>query len=186
MKKVGSLSGGEKSRLKLCLMMQKSINFLMLDEPTNHLDIASREWIESALLDFEGTMLFVSHDRYFLNKFADRVWHMENGAIAEYGCDFEEYARTLQNAAYSAEVPKKAKKTNAKKAKDKPVPKKSAAVSIETLIHEAEAELDKIDAEIEADSLRTDFSRMNELHGKKDQLAERIDALYKEWIEGGM
>ena len=91
-KKAGSLSGGEKSRLKLCLMMQKNINFLMLDEPTNHLDIASREWIENALLDFDGTMLFVSHDRYFLNKFADRVWVMENGAVTDYDCGFEEYS----------------------------------------------------------------------------------------------
>ncbi|MCL2719590.1 MAG: ABC-F type ribosomal protection protein [Lachnospiraceae bacterium] len=76
MKKVNTLSGGEKSRLKLCLMMQNNVNFLLLDEPTNHLDIATREWIENVLADFEGTMIFVSHDRYFLNKFADKVWNM--------------------------------------------------------------------------------------------------------------
>ena len=91
MKKVSNLSGGEKSRLKLCMMMQNNVNFLILDEPTNHLDIASREWIESALYEFEGTMLFVSHDRYFLNKFANTVWSMENGIITKYDCDFEEY-----------------------------------------------------------------------------------------------
>ena len=106
-KKLNSLSGGEKSRLKLCLLMQKNINFLMLDEPTNHLDIASREWIENALADFDGTMLFVSHDRYFLGKFAERVWRMENGAIADYACGFEEYAETLRNAAVSVETPRK-------------------------------------------------------------------------------
>jgi len=77
LKKVGTLSGGEKSRLKLCLMMQNNVNFLLLDEPTNHLDIATREWIEKVLADFEGTMLFVSHDRYFLNKFADKVFDMD-------------------------------------------------------------------------------------------------------------
>jgi len=91
MKKVGSLSGGEKSRLWLCMMMQNNINFLMLDEPTNHLDIASREWIENALYDFEGTMLFVSHDRYFLRKFADQIWAMEDGIITKYDCSFDEY-----------------------------------------------------------------------------------------------
>jgi len=80
-KKVSSLSGGEKSRLKLCLMMQNNVNFLLLDEPTNHLDIATREWIENVLLDFDGTMIFVSHDRYFLNKFGDKVWNMEDGTI---------------------------------------------------------------------------------------------------------
>ena len=80
-KKVTTLSGGEKSRLKLCLMMQNNVNFLLLDEPTNHLDIATREWIENVLDDFEGTMIFVSHDRYFLNKFADIVWNMADGVI---------------------------------------------------------------------------------------------------------
>jgi len=90
-KKVSSLSGGEKSRLWLCMMMQNNINFLLLDEPTNHLDIASREWIENALFDFEGTMLFVSHDRYFLRKFANRIWSMENGVITKYDCGFDEY-----------------------------------------------------------------------------------------------
>jgi ATPase subunit of ABC transporter with duplicated ATPase domains len=84
MKKAGALSGGEKSRLRLCLMMQNNINFLLLDEPTNHLDIASREWIESALAGFEGTMLFVSHDRFLLNKFADKVWSMDGGTVYEH------------------------------------------------------------------------------------------------------
>ncbi|MCL2202314.1 MAG: ATP-binding cassette domain-containing protein [Defluviitaleaceae bacterium] len=82
-KKVGSLSGGEKSRLKLCLLMQDKVNFLILDEPTNHLDIESREWIEDAVADFDGTLLMISHDRYFLNRFASRVWHMEDGEITE-------------------------------------------------------------------------------------------------------
>ncbi|MCL2664410.1 MAG: ABC-F type ribosomal protection protein [Defluviitaleaceae bacterium] len=90
-KKAGSLSGGEKSRLKLCLLMQSNVNFLLLDEPTNHLDIASREWIENAIADFEGTMLFVSHDRFFLNRFAEKIWSMENGAINSYCCGYEEY-----------------------------------------------------------------------------------------------
>ncbi|MCL2627496.1 MAG: ATP-binding cassette domain-containing protein [Oscillospiraceae bacterium] len=81
-KKVSTLSGGERSRLKLCLLMQKSANFLILDEPTNHLDIDSREWIEDALYDWEGTMLFVSHDRYFLGKFATKIWDLENGNVS--------------------------------------------------------------------------------------------------------
>jgi ATPase subunit of ABC transporter with duplicated ATPase domains len=82
-KKIGSLSGGEKSRLKLALLMQDKINFLILDEPTNHLDIESREWIEEAVADFDGTLLMISHDRYFIDKFASRVWRMEGGGIEE-------------------------------------------------------------------------------------------------------
>ena len=80
-KKVGTLSGGEKSRLKLCLLMQNNVNFLILDEPTNHLDIESREWIEDAITKFDGTILFISHDRYFLGKFADIVFEMHNGRV---------------------------------------------------------------------------------------------------------
>jgi len=91
LKKVKSLSGGEKSRLKLCLLMQDKYNFLILDEPTNHLDIDSREWIEDAVADFEGTMLFISHDRYFLSKFASKVWSMKDGKVMTFDGGFEDY-----------------------------------------------------------------------------------------------
>ena len=96
-KKVNSLSGGERSRLKLCLLMQDEYNFLILDEPTNHLDIASREWIENAVLDFEGTMLFISHDRYFLNKFASKIWSMKSGAVTVFNGGFDEFSGTRLN-----------------------------------------------------------------------------------------
>ncbi len=178
LKKANTLSGGEKSRLKICLMMQKNTNFLLLDEPTNHLDIASREWIENALSDFTGTMLFVSHDRYFLNRFADKVWSMENDTITQYDYGFDEYLQTLRKGAASEKVP--ANKNERKKSKKS---KNAKPVSIETLIIEAESELNKVAAEIEADLLRADFSKINELHEKKNQLVERIDVLYSEWLE---
>jgi len=187
MKKIGSLSGGEKSRLKLCLLMQKNVNFLLLDEPTNHLDIASREWIENTLADFEGTILFTSHDRYFLNKFADKVWSMENGIITQYDYGFGEYLETLRKDIVLEEVPAKKTKRLRSISKDKTnlSSKSPESVSIETLIIETESEINKIDAEIEADLLRVDFSKMNELYEKKNQLAERIDVLYTKWLEGG-
>ena len=179
MKKVGTLSGGEKSRLKLCLMMQTNINFLLLDEPTNHLDIASREWLENALSDFEGTMLFVSHDRYFLNRFADKVWSMENGTVTQYDYGYEEYIEILRKDTVSEEVPKKAK------VKTKAVSQKSAVVSVETRIMEAEAELSKVKEEIEKDLLKADYSKMSELHEKMNRLEAQIDTLYHEWFAGG-
>ena len=179
MKKVGTLSGGEKSRLKLCLMMQTNINFLLLDEPTNHLDIASREWLENALSDFEGTMLFVSHDRYFLNRFADKVWSMENGTVTQYDYGYEEYIETLRKDTVLEEVPKKVK------VKTKVASQKSAVVSVETRIMEAEAELSKVKAEIEMDLLKADYSKMSELHEKMNRLEARIDTLYHEWFAGG-
>ena len=91
MKKVGTLSGGEKSRLKLCLLMQNNINLLILDEPTNHLDIESREWIEQAIEKFDGIILFISHDRYFLGKFVETIWAMEGGKVDAWDCGFDEY-----------------------------------------------------------------------------------------------
>ena len=85
------LSGGELSRLKLCILMDEEVNLLILDEPTNHLDIASREWIEEAVESYDGTLLFVSHDRYFINRFATRVWELENGVITDYPMGFARY-----------------------------------------------------------------------------------------------
>jgi hypothetical protein len=108
---------------------------------------------------------------------------MENGVVTDYDCGFEDYTETLRNAAPLVQVPQK---SNTKKQKNKPVPKKTAAISIEALIHEAETELRKLNVEIDADISKADFSRMNELQEKKNRLAERIDALYSEWLEGGM
>ena len=86
MKPVSVLSGGEQSRLRLCMLMDDEINFLILDEPTNHLDIASREWIEEAVEAYDGTLLFVSHDRYFINRFATRIWELADQTITHGLC----------------------------------------------------------------------------------------------------
>lgn len=187
LKKVCVLSGGEKSRLKLCLLMQNKVNFLILDEPTNHLDIDSREWIEKALSEFEGTMLFVSHDRYFLNKFADKVWSMGDGIITQYDCGFEEYTELLGKNTVSREPEKKNNAINlqTQKNRTKITPQKPSAISIDKLILEAESELSRINAEIEADLTKADFSKMNKLFEEKNRLTERIDALYSKWSEEG-
>ena len=92
-KSVSVLSGGEQSRLRLCMLMDDEVNFLILDEPTNHLDIASREWIEEAVEAFDGTLLFVSHDRYFINRFATRVWELEEQRITDYPMGFARYRK---------------------------------------------------------------------------------------------
>ncbi|MBQ9836444.1 MAG: ABC-F family ATP-binding cassette domain-containing protein, partial [Oscillospiraceae bacterium] len=96
-KSVSVLSGGEMSRLRLCMLMDEEINFLILDEPTNHLDIDSREWIEEAVEAFDGTLLFVSHDRYFINRFATRVWELADGTITDYPMGFAQY-RSVKEA----------------------------------------------------------------------------------------
>jgi len=90
-KRVSMLSGGEKSRVMLALLLASSVNFLILDEPTNHLDIASREVLLEALQDFEGTVMIVSHDRYFLRHLANRVFEIDRGALRSYEGDYEYY-----------------------------------------------------------------------------------------------
>jgi len=90
--KIGSLSGGERSRLQLLLIVLSGANFLLLDEPTNNLDIASAEVLEDALDEFEGTVLVISHDRYFLDRVADRVVELEDGRLTEYIGGYSHYA----------------------------------------------------------------------------------------------
>lgn len=90
-KKIGSLSGGEKKRLQLSILMGKNPNFLILDEPTNHLDLASREILEENLENFDGNLLIVSHDRYFVNKMASRLWVYNNWMFQNVDGNYEYY-----------------------------------------------------------------------------------------------
>ena len=92
MKRVGNLSGGERMKLKLAELLQNKVNTLILDEPTNHIDIDTKEVFESALDDYNGTMIFVSHDRYFINKFADKIYEIDNGKLDIYYGDYDYYA----------------------------------------------------------------------------------------------
>ena len=97
-KPVSALSGGEQSRLRLCMLMDEQINLLILDEPTNHLDVASREWIEAAVEAYEGNLLFVSHDRYFINRFATRIWMLENGRITDFDGTYQQFQAARERA----------------------------------------------------------------------------------------
>lgn len=115
LKSVSSLSGGEKSRLKLCTLMYDPLNMLILDEPTNHLDIPSREWIEEAVEAFTGTLLFVSHDRYFISRFANRILTLKNGNLTDFKGTYEEYlAAQDREPAPKTEITKKEKKEKPK------------------------------------------------------------------------
>ena len=180
LKKVSSLSGGEKSRLKLCLLMQDKVNFLILDEPTNHLDIDSREWIEDAVSDWGATMLFISHDRYFLNKFATRIWSMKDGGIRDFHGNFDDYLKAVA----TGNQPNLSREN--KKKKNLPAKAKQSfikPVSVETLICGAETELKKINAAIEIDSSNADYEKLVLLYEEKYLLEERIESLYSEWVK---
>ena len=119
-KSVSVLSGGELSRLRLCMLMDEEINFLILDEPTNHLDIASREWIEEAVEAFDGTLLFVSHDRYFINRFATRVWELSDGTINDYPMGFAQYRAAKAEEKKPAPAPAQKKKQDTRPGRPPP------------------------------------------------------------------
>ena len=179
-KPVGTLSGGERSRLKLCMLMGGDINLLILDEPTNHLDIASREWMEDALSDYEQTLLFVSHDRWFIEKFADRIWALEDGEITDFRggwreyCAWKERQAVFQQASPKPQKPKEEKKPRVPNA-DKLIAK------TEREIARLEEKLRQLDAESDANA--SDYQKLMELDAQKDALNEELLALYDKWEE---
>ena len=176
-KTVGNLSGGEQSRLRLCMLMDEKINLLILDEPTNHLDIASREWVEAAIEEFEGTLLFVSHDRYFIEKFAERIWVLEQGQIRDFRCGYQKYRSILEHEAVkpSAAAPKPKK--------ERP---KSGMKDSEKLIRRLEREIEKqeqavaeYDAKIDAAS--ADYQELTRLLGEKEEAETLLMELMEQW-----
>ncbi len=185
-KTVESLSGGERSRLKLCLLMQTGVNLLILDEPTNHLDIASREWIEEVLEEFEGTILFVSHDRYFIRKFAKKVCELEDRKLYSFDGDYEEYrvwkrydAQRKRDSEQIVKSEKINKDTRIKKPSPKAVEKK--LLMLEKDINLAEQRLDEIEDEMEIHA--TDYERLEELLNEKQTLEEKHEDLITQWME---
>ena len=185
LKTVGSLSGGEQSRLRLCMLMKGDINFLILDEPTNHLDIASREWIEAALADYNGTLLFVSHDRWFVDAFATRVWELKDGVLTDFRGGYPEYQAYKAKQAEFARAAKKQeerKKTPEKKAAA-PRPKNAAKelAKTEREIERLEKKLSELAALEEENA--TDYQKLMELGEEKSSLQEELDGLYLRWEE---
>ena len=156
-KTVGNLSGGEKSRLRLCMLMDEKINLLILDEPTNHLDIASREWVEAAIEEFEGVLIFVSHDRYFIEKFAERIWLLEDGQIRDFPCGYAKYRSILEHEASAkmpipeAPKPKKEKPKGGTKDSEKRIRRLEREIAKqEAVIAELEEKMDASGADYEA------------------------------------
>ena len=182
---VGTLSGGEKSRLKLCMLMGGDINFLILDEPTNHLDIASREWMEDALSDYEQTLLFVSHDRYFIEKFATRIWALADGKITDFRGGYSEYCQWRERQSVFAQN----ERNNSKKAAvRKEQTKKPSSPNRDRAIAKLEREIAKLEASVaEIDKLceeyATDYQKLMELGSQKNALDEELLSLYEKWEE---
>lgn len=180
-KTVSQLSGGERARLRLCLIMLSRANLLILDEPTNHLDLASREWIEEAVSHFQGTLLFVSHDRYFVRRFANRVWEIDGGAFTDYPGDYERYRRVKAMNALKPQAPAPAQKQEpAPQKKSGRGPKNERRLNaLEREIAKREQELAAFDARMEAAA--SDYVKLNEILAEKAAAQEEIDELYAQW-----
>ena len=187
-KPVSALSGGEQSRLRLCMLMDEKINLLVLDEPTNHLDIQSREWIEEAVEEYEGNLLFVSHDRYFIDRFANRIWMLENGQIIDFKGTYAQFraarerglaGTTVSNVPTPAEAPstpvkkEKAKRSGGTKNLEKEVNAAERAVT------KAEEKMEELNAAIEEAS--ADYKKLQELCEQKDLLEAELLELYDKW-----
>ena len=178
-KTVGTLSGGEQSRLRLCMLMDEKINLLILDEPTNHLDIASREWVEAAIEEFEGVLLFVSHDRYFIEKFAERIWLLEDGKIRDFRCGYQKYRSILEHeaaakpVAVAAPKPKKEKPKGGTKETDKLVRR------LEREIEKQERIVAEFDGKIEAAS--ADYQELTRLLSEKEEAEMVLLDLMEQW-----
>ena len=178
-KQVGNLSGGEQSRLRLCMLMDEKINLLILDEPTNHLDIASREWVEAAIEEFDGVLLFVSHDRYFIEKFAERIWLLENGTIRDFKCGYQKYRSILEHEAAAKPIataapkPKKEKPKGGTKDTDKLIRR------LEREIEKQEALIAEFDEKIEAAA--ADYQELTRLLGEKEDAEAVLMDLMEQW-----
>ncbi|MGD6854062.1 ribosomal protection-like ABC-F family protein [Bacillus infantis] len=174
--KVKQLSGGERIRLKLAMLLYQDINLLILDEPTNHLDIPSIETLENALEDFEGTIFFISHDRYFINRISERVILVEDYSLKNYPGNYDSYKMIKeQRAVQMLPVPEEKKKNQHSSAKQE-----TSAEKAEARIQRLEQELKDIDAcMIEAGS---DYDRLNLLYGRKEELNKELEEAIGLWL----
>ncbi len=194
-KKISSLSGGERGRVSLAKLMLGSYNFLILDEPTNHLDIESKEILEDALLNYEGTVLYVSHDRYFVNRTASRILELEDKHFTEYKGNYDYYIdkkKELSLANETANSSSAAVKETTKSKDDwKSMKEEQARLrkikndlkKTEEKIAELEALIESIDEEIALPENMSDHTKLNELSIKRQEALDNLSMLYETWEE---
>ena len=191
-KTIGSLSGGEKGRVALAKIMLSKANFLILDEPTNHLDILSKEILESAILNYEGTVLYVSHDRYFINQTASKIIEMSRMGTQEYLGDYDYYIEkkkelnaTIPNtptASVSSEIATNKMDWQKQKEEQARVRRiQNQMAKLEASITEAEEKIAAIDAQLCLEEVYSNYDKSNLLLTEKEALSESIGKYYEEW-----
>ena len=186
-KPLSKMSGGERARISLLKLMLKGGNLLLLDEPTNHLDAASREELESTLLEYSGTMLIISHDRYFINKLADRVLSLSKDGVKEYLGNYDYY---YERTKAEAEQAKQTDEKREKPVNDYFLKKQQASLERkrQSGLKKAEAEIERLDSEIEevqslmaSPEVSGDYEKLIELTGKLEELQARLEEQYEIW-----
>lgn len=188
-KTVGTLSGGEKARVHLLKLMLEHPNFLLLDEPTNHLDIASKEIIENALSTFDGTLFVISHDRYFINRLAERVLYMDNGEVSAFcgGYDYFLEHNTAENKPVEVEAadekPSASSYKEQKEAKGAYRKCLSDIAKTEEKVTSLENEIEELDRETQSPDIATDYVRLTELTECLQEKSRALEALYQKWEE---
>ena len=194
-KRVSDLSGGERGQLSLAKLMLSEANFLILDEPTNHLDITSKEILESALNSYEGTVLFVSHDRYFINRTATRILNLTGESIINYIGNYDYYLekKETNERAYLTQTSEKQEtlqrnvsegKADWKSQKDAQAKQRklqNQILKIETEIEQLEERLAQIEEEFAKPEVATNSAKLGELHSQQVEIQEKLDSLYENW-----
>src|SRR5919204_1974809 len=176
-KPIRTLSGGEKSRVALAKLMLDDAGLLLLDEPTNHLDIPAQEMLEEALSNYEGTVVFVSHDRYFIDALATRLWVIEDGLMTMHLGNYGDYERRRQRT----QTPLAARASSDPARVDKRAIAEPAPSAVEDQIEALEAEVNRIEAELADHQTYNDSGRVAELARAHEQASSRLRALYQEW-----
>lgn len=188
-KKVGCLSGGEKARLQLLKLMLSKANLLLLDEPTNHLDIASREALERALENYGGTMIVVTHDRYLINRLADKVLYMDNGVVSEHIGGYDELMEDLERKKVETVVEAEAQRPRqndyrAQKERQSAINRQKGKVRrSEERIAALEGEIAAMEKELAKPTVASDYKKAGELSAKIDSRRAELNGLYEAWDE---
>lgn len=186
-KKVSELSGGERARVAILKLMLSGANFLLLDEPTNHLDITSCEALENALMNYDGTLFVISHDRYLINKLADRIYYLTPEGVKEYLGSYDAYALAQMNAEpkTAEDHPKKTGANDYKLKKER----ESERRKLNTRVTRAEKETEELDGKIAAiteemsQTAGTDYQRVMELSEELERLRGRQEEVMRDWEE---
>ena len=193
-KKVRMLSGGERAKLALAVFSTENGNVLLLDEPTNHLDLPARESLEAALKAFDGTVLFVSHDRYFIEALAGKIFELENRKIHAYACSYEQYSEkkreekaaleTAQKVVQRVPAPIKSAETPVYKSKEErknEAKRRIRVKEIETEIETLEEESELLGEALSTPEVAGNFALLTEKCNRLEEVKNRLDALYEEY-----